>query len=232
MPVPTAEPPSPISRSNLRLLLDRLLRALDRAGVGMKLLAQPHRNCIHHVGAAGFQNVMKLFTFFFQRGDEAVERGIQFFQFQQRGQTHRSGEDVVGRLPVVDVVVGMNVLVLAQRAAQQLGGAVGDDLVAVHVEADAGARLKDVHDELLVPLALLDFFGGFDDGVGGLLVHQAEVAIGERSSFLHHRDGADERGMGAQSADGKVLHRARRLNAVVNLGGNFLVAERVFLVCG
>ena len=126
----------------------------------------------------------------------------------------------------------MDVLVLAQLAAQQLGGAIGDDLVAVHVEADAGARLENVHHEFLVPLALLNFLGGLDDGVGGLLIHQAEFAIGEGRSFLHHRDSADQRRVRAQSADGKVLDRARGLNAVVNVGGNFFEAERVFLGAG
>ena len=122
--------------------------------------------------------------------------------------------------------------VLAARAAQQLSRAVGDDLVGVHVEADAGARLENIDYEFLVPSALLDFLRGFDDCVGGLLVDQAQLAIGQSSSFLHHRDGANERGMSAQSADGKVLHRAGRLNAVVNVGGNFLVAERIFFAAG
>ena len=177
-----------------------------------------------------FEDVMKLFAFFLQRGDEAVERGIELLQFEQRRQTHGGRKDVVGGLPVIDVIVGMNVLVLAKCSAQQLGGAVGDDLVAVHVEADARTGLEDVHDEVLVPLALLDFLGRLDDRVGGLLVHQARVRDWrQRCGFLHHRDGADERRMSAQSADGIVLHRPRRLDAVVDVGGNFLVAERVFL---
>ncbi len=158
----------------------------------MKLLAQPHRDGVHHVRAARLQDVVELFAFFVKRGNQAVEHGIQLVQFEQRGEAHRGREDVVGRLPVVDVIVGMDVLVLAQVAAQQLGGAIGDDLVAVHVEADAGARLEDVDHEFLVPLALLNFLGGLDDGVGGLLIHQPEFTIGERRRFLHHRDGADE----------------------------------------
>src|SRR5664279_3675560 len=122
----------------------------------------------------------------------------------------------------------MNVLVLAQVAAQQLARAVGDDLVAVLVEADARARLENVDDEFLVPLALLNFLGRLDDGIGRLLVYQTELAISEGCGFLHHRDSTDKRRMGAQSADGKVLHRAGGLNAVVNVGRDFFIAERVF----
>ena len=126
----------------------------------------------------------------------------------------------------------MRVLVFAELSAQQLGGTVGNDLVAVHVEADAGAGLKNIDDKVVVPLALLHFLGGFDDGVGGLLVDQPELAIGFGGSLFHHGDGAYEGGMRAQSADGIVLHRARRLNAIVGVGGNFLMAKRIFFSAG
>ncbi len=154
---------------------------------------------------------------------------VELLQLQQRRQSHRCREDVVGRLAVVDVVVGMNVLVLAARAAQQLRGAVGDDLVAVHVEADARARLEYIDGEVLVPLAFLNFFRRFDNRLRRLLVDEPQLAIGQRRRFFHHRDGADQRAMSAQPADRKVLDRARRLNAVVNVAGNFLVSERIFL---
>ncbi len=175
-----------------------------------------------------FSTVMKFLAFFRQRGDQVVERRVEFFQLQQRRQAHGGGEDVVRRLPVVDVVVGMDMLVLAPRAAQQFRCAVRDDFIAVHVEADTRASLENVDHEMLVPLALLHFLGGRDDRVGSFLIDQAQFAIGEGRGFLHHGDGADERGMGTQPADGIVLHCARRLNAVINVAGNFLVAERIF----
>jgi len=175
---------------------------------------------------------VELLTLFFESADEIIESGVKLLQFQQRRQAHRGGKNIVGRLAVVDVIVGMDVLVLATRAAQQFRGAISDDLVAVHMEADARARLEDVDHEVLVPLALLNFLGGFDDRVGGPDVDQTELAIGKRSRFFHHGDGANERGMSAQSADGKVVHRARRLDAVVGVGRNFLVSERILLGAG
>ena len=170
----------------------RFLGARDGSGVGGEFLAEAHGDGVHHVGAAGFQDVVELFALVVEGGDEAVERGVELFQFEQRGQAHGGGEDVVGGLAVVDVVVGMRVLVLAELAAEQLGGAVGDDLVGVHVEADARAGLKDIDHEGMVPLAALDFLGGGDDGVGGLRVHESEFAVGLGGGLLHHGDGANQ----------------------------------------
>ena len=96
------------------------------------------------------------------------------------------------------------------------------------MEADAGAGLKDVDHKGVVPLALLNFLGSFDDGVGGLRVHEPELAVGLGGGLLHHGDGANQRGVSAQSADGKVLDRTGGLDAVVNVSGNFFVAERIF----
>ena len=48
----------------------------------------------------------------------------------------------------------MDVLVLAALAAQQLRGAIGDDLVAVHVKADARAGLENIDGKVFVPFAI------------------------------------------------------------------------------
>src|SRR3974390_1617482 len=85
---------------------------------------------------------------------------------------------------------------------------------------------------MLVPLAALNLLGGLDNGVGGSSVEQAEIAIGFGGGLLHHRDGADERGMRAESADREVLDGAGGLDAVINVGGNFFQAEGVFFCAG
>ena len=47
----------------------------------------------------------------------------------------------------------MSVLVLAKLATENLRSTVGDDLVGVHVEADAGSGLENVDHKGVVPLA-------------------------------------------------------------------------------
>ena len=83
-----------------------------------------------------------------------------------RGDAHRRREDVVRRLAAVDVVVRMHEAAFADRAAEQLRGAVGEHLVHVHVALRAGAGLPDRERELVVVPAGEDFVGGGDDRVG------------------------------------------------------------------
>src|SRR5262249_1132600 len=92
----------------------------------------------------------------------------------------------------------------------------------------AGAGLEDIDHEFVIPLALLDFLGGLDDGVGEYFVYQSEIAIGLGGRFLHQTKGANKRGMSAYAGDRIILEGAGGLNAVINLRGNFLGAQRIF----
>jgi hypothetical protein len=67
----------------------------------------------------------------------------------------------------------MLVGIFPQFASQDLVGPVGDALIAVHVQAYARARLKYIDHELAIPLAVDDFLGCLNDGVGPFLIHQA-----------------------------------------------------------
>ena len=73
----------------------------------------------------------------------------------ERRHAHRRREDVVGRLGHVDVVVGVDDRVVAALPAadplrpQDLDRPVGEDLVGVHVVADAGAGLEGIDAEVV-----------------------------------------------------------------------------------
>ena len=69
----------------------------------------------------------------------------------------RGRVDVVGRLAQVDVLVGVDVVVLALLVAEQLERPIGDDLVGVHVRGSAGAALEHIDHKLIVELASDDF---------------------------------------------------------------------------
>jgi hypothetical protein len=73
---------------------------------------------------------------------------------EQQRQTRRRRKHVVGGLSHVDVIVGMDQPVFALRAAKNLGRAIGQHLVDVHVVRRAGAGLIHVHDELVGQRAL------------------------------------------------------------------------------
>ncbi len=94
------------------------------------------------------------------------ERALDAFQ---RGQVDGGGNDVVARLAAVDVIVGMDQF-FAALAAEQFDGAIGDDLVGVHVGRGAGAGLENIEHKFRVPFAVGDFLRGLDDGGGQVAV--------------------------------------------------------------
>ena len=71
-----------------------------------------------------------------------------------RRDVHRGREGVVRGLAAVDVVVGVDRRLAAERRAQDLVGAVRDHLVGVHVGLGAGAGLPDHQREVLGELAV------------------------------------------------------------------------------
>ena len=179
------------------------------------------------MSAAGFDDGPE-FVGLFQQGVPQFGQGRYqvFLDGQQGGQVNGGGNDIVGRLPHIHLVVGMH-QARAEVAAQKLRGAVGDDFVGVGVGGSAGAGLKDVEDEMLVQPAVDDFLGGGDDGLAGALIQQPQGHIGAGRRLLHQAQGADERTGKAQVADGEVEHGAAGGGAVEGLGGNLHLAHRI-----
>ena len=87
----------------------------------------------------------------------------QSLQLFGRADVNRRRNDVVARLPHVDVIVRVNRLARADRFAGQLRAAIGDHFVGVRVRARAGTGLKNVEREMLVELALHHFLRRLDD---------------------------------------------------------------------
>ena len=139
---------------------------LDLAGVAAEFLAEPDGRGVLQMGAANFEHVVKFLRLALQRLLQSGQRRDQPpFHRLQRGQMDGRGNDVVARLPAVDVVVGMNQF-FAAFAAEQLDGPVGDHLIGVHVGRGAGAGLKNVQHKFPVPLSLRHLLGGLGDGPG------------------------------------------------------------------
>jgi hypothetical protein len=90
---------------------------------------------------------------------------------------HRGREHVVRGLAHVDVVVRVQQARFAALAAHQLGAAVGQHLVHVHVALGARAGLPDRQRELARMASLQHFVGGAHDGVGLVLRQLAERAV-------------------------------------------------------
>ncbi len=123
--------------------------------------------------------------------------------------------------------MGWSFLIAAKGFAEDLTGAVGDDFVGVHMQADPGSGLKDIDDEVVVVLAVDDLLRRLLDGASLLRGDEAKRLIGFGGSVLNHRQCADEKWAGAQAADGEVRDGAGGLGSVERVCGNFDGAEGV-----
>ena len=118
--------------------------------IGREFLAQRHRNGVLQLGAAHLDDVLELLGLRLERlaqhrhgVDQPHDAGIG-------RELERRRIDVVGALAHVDVLVGMQEVIVALGAAEQLQRAVGDHLVGIHVGRGAGAALDDVDHELFM----------------------------------------------------------------------------------
>ncbi len=156
----------------------RSLAALDLLGVPGKLLPQPDRRRVHQMRAADLDHVPELARFRAQRLVKLLQRGHQLvLQRLGRGDVDRRRDHVVARLPHVDVVVRMDGPLRADGLPGELRAAVRQHLVGVHVRAGARTGLEDVDGEMLIELAVDQFFGGLLDEPGLLGAHLAEFQV-------------------------------------------------------
>src|SRR5690348_6643939 len=111
--------------------------------------------------------------------------------------------------------------IAAERTAVELGGAIGDHFVDVHVEADASTSLEHIDDNLIVPTALLHFLCCDDDRVSALAVHQSQLSVRLGGSLFHHGRCFDQCVLSAHSTGREIFCRTCRLYSVENVGWNF-----------
>ena len=144
-----------------------------------------------------------------------------------RRDVHGRRKRVIRRLRHVDVVVGMNRLLRSHFAAGDFDGAVGDDLVHVHVGLGAAAGLPDAQRELVVELAGDDFVGGLHDQLGFVGGKLAQILIHQRAGFFEHAKGADQLRRHGVAANVEMQQGTLRLRAPVNIRRDFDLSHAV-----
>ena len=145
-PVPTAVPPTASSSRPWRACS---MSAMTCARVGRRSPTTPGRRVS---GTASSRWVRPILTIFIPfgglrpRSRRAARCTPGISRVVDRGDcsnVHRGGEGVVAALAHVHVVVRSHRLLAAQLAAEQLDGAVGQDLVDVHIALGARTGLPD-----------------------------------------------------------------------------------------
>src|SRR5947207_4643378 len=117
----------------------------------------------------------------------------------------------------------------AARTAEDLGGAVGEHLVHVHVGLRAGARLPDRERKFAGMLSGKRLVRRGDDRVRLLLVDRPERDIHPRGAALDDQERPNERRRHLLGGDAEVLERALRLCAPEPVRGDFDRSEGVAL---
>src|SRR5581483_11473877 len=129
----------------------------------------------------------------------------------------RGGNDVVRRLPAIDVVIRVR---LRNRA---------DHLVGVHVGRGAAAGLENVDREMIVELAIGDATGSGPNAFGGFFGKVPEIGVDLRGGAFDQAHGANERARKTQATDWEVFDRALRLSAIEGVFGDAHFAHGVAL---
>lgn len=152
--------------------LDPLDVTVELSDVAGELLTQSEGSGILQVSTANLDDVVELLDLLLQSVAEGLEGGQEgVLELDNGGNVHNGGEGVVGGGRHVNVIVGVNGLLGAHGAAHDFNGAVGDDLVRVHVGLGTGAGLPDDQREVVEELTLGDLGGGLLDGLTDLGVY-------------------------------------------------------------
>ena len=174
------------------------------------------------MGPAYLDDVLERVLLVVQRIAQLLQRRDQGVRHLfRRRDVHGRRESVVGRLRAIDVVVRVNRVFRADRAAQHLDGAVGDNLIGVHVRLGAGPRLPDGKREVVVQLAFGDFQSGLGDGVGQFRLNIVEALIGQGRRALDDAQCADQRHRHGFRANREIDQGAGRLGAEEFIGRDF-----------
>ena len=113
--------------------------------------------------------------------------------------------------------------------AQTLIGAVGDDLVDVHVRLRTAAGLPDDERKMPVQCTGQNLVANSADRVRAPLIQRAETQIGARRRLFHHGERPDDLLRHALRADAEVFIAALRLRAPVPVGGHADLAHGIVL---
>ena len=207
-----------------------LLAMLELRHPARYFLPQCERCGVLQMGAANLDDVFKGCGLVRQRGAQLLQgRQQPVRQRLHRGQVHSGGKDIVARLALVHIVVGVHQPRLAARSAQQLAGTVGQHLVHVHVGLGARSGLPH-HQRKLLQVATGDHLvRRRHDGRGLDGIEQAQSVVHIGAGALDLGQGADQLRRHALTRNIKMLQRTLGLRAPQALGGHIDGTKAVFL---
>ncbi len=196
--------------------------------IARKFVAERQWGRILQVGAPDLDDIGPGMDLFEQQRLQPFERRHQPAARGKGGGNVQSGRKaVVGRLALVDMIVGMDRRFAAARAGHRFVGDSRDHLVDVHVGLGARSGLPDDQREMIVIVARGHRGGGRLDRIRQVGV-EAMRAIHPRGRLLHDGERVDDADRHPLALpEREILDRALRLSAPISVGGNFDRAEAV-----
>lgn len=205
--------------------LDALAGFAGLHRVAGKLLAEREGRRVHEMGAADFNDGGEFGGFLFESGGERGERGRKIVvEGKGYADVERGGDDVVGGLAEIHVVVGVE---LRAGGAGDLSGALDNDLVGIGVGRCARAGLKNIDGELVRMFAVGDFASGELDEATFIGGEFAEVLVGAGSGDFYEGEAVDKTRGQWVSADGEIEDRALRGSAPEGVVGDLHFAHGI-----
>ena len=192
-------------------------------------LAEADRGGVLQVGAPDHDHVVVLLGLRVQGVAQFPDPRVHGRQLIDHGDMHGRREGVVGRLAAVDVVVGMDGGLGAEFPSGQFDGAVGDDLVDVHVGLGAGSGLEYHQRKVVIQFAFDDLITGLGNEIGDVARKLSELRIRQRRGFLQNAERLDHRPTPHEglAPDVEVVKRPFGLGTPVPVGGHINGAHRV-----
>ena len=165
----------------------------DVVRVPVKLLTQSHGDSILQLGASHLQHIGKLLGL----GIETICKvGDGLFQPLQQGvhpEPEPGGVGVIGRLGLVDVIVGMDDVIGTLRVSQHFESQVGDDLVGVHVDRGSRSPLEGISRELVHTAPIIqDRIACGDNGVSDITRKNLQLLVRQSCRLLHLNHSTNE----------------------------------------
>ena len=200
----------------------------EHARITRPFLAERERRRVLHVGAADLDDVVPGGGFGGNRIVQRLDRRHQALLHRDGGgDIHRRGKGVVGGLRHVDVIVGMNRRLAAERRAGKLAAAIGDHLVHVHVELRAAAGRPNMQRKHVLMPAGQNLVADLRDQRMDLVGKPLAGMVGVRRRLFQDGVGGDHVARRQILADAEMLERALGLRAPKLVGGDTDLAEGV-----
>src|SRR5579859_1839211 len=213
-------------------ILYRPYAMVQLSDITAELLADGERSGIHKVGTPDLYHLHILLALVgkgIAQGLDTGDRGLH--KDLIGGDMHGRGKGVVGRLGLVDIIIGMQYLFfIGELPAVEYMAAISNHLVDVHIALGPAPGLPDDKGEIGVETAAVDLVTDLADKIGFFLGKDTRLEIDDGGGLFQVGKGADDLLWHFIDVlgDGEVYHTTLGLSAVVGIDGNLDLAHRVF----